>query len=270
MELEHLPSTTSTTVAPDRIQTCESCSARPRIVVTWGGRTIVTPLCEECSAAAIAEREDVATRRHRDDMLRTFERDLGERYARYSFDGFPTAEPARADALTRVRKALDDIVDERRNLILFGSSNGSGKTSLAVSAGRWLIENEGIAARFFTVVDWLELIRASFQEGNDDVLFDAEAVARKTGLLIFDDLGAERVSEWVLERFSGVIDWRYRNYRPTIITSNLAPSELISHFDPEDPRAGRRIISRFMEDAVAIRLEASDLRLVDAAERQAA
>ena len=250
-ELEHLMSTTS---APERIELCGHCHRQPRVLVTWQSHTIDTGLCEKCGADE-SSRMDAAHRDRRDAYLRRFLLDIGPRYERYTFETFPASDPTRAEALTRVRDAaLNDVFVEHRNLVVFGDV-GAGKTGLAIAAARSLIE-EGMAARFFVVRDWLDLIRASFDEPNN-----AEQIAKTAGLLVLDDLGAERTTEFALEKLLGLIDHRYKHLRPTIVTSNFEPGELVEHLDERDPRVGRRIVSRMMDDAIPIRLEASDLRV---------
>lgn len=254
MELQHLPDMTTT----DRVPVCEICRERPVRVVTWKDCRLVTPLCDQCNA------EEEATARaarlaRQGDRSRKLDHDLGERYAAYSFESFPVVDAVREAAVERVRSAaLDDVLGRRRNLVLFGSV-GAGKTSLAVSAAKLLVER-GMAARFFVVRDWLDLVRASFDEPND-----ADSIAKTTELLVFDDLGAERTTPFALEKLLGVIDHRYRNKRPIIVTSNFAPSELVEQLHQADPRIGQRIVSRLMEDTEAVRLEASDLRIAERA-----
>lgn len=260
MELEHLPNTTS---EPDRVPICEICRQRPVRVVAWGEHKLVTSLCDNCNAEEEAQR-DAERDRRREDRGRQLRRDLGDRYAAYSFDSYPVDCPARATALARVRDAAhNNVFAERQNLVIFGTV-GAAKTSLAVSAARWLVETEAVAARFFVVSEWLGLIRKSFDEPND-----AEEIARSAELLVFDDVGgAERMNAFVLEKLGELVDHRYRHRRPMIVTSNKEPAELVALLGREDPDVGQRIVSRLMQDAVAVRLEASDLRI--ARERAAA
>jgi DNA replication protein DnaC len=63
---------------------------------------------------------------------------------------------------------------------------------------------------------------------------------QQTALLVIDDVGAEKPSEWTQERFYSVIDDRYANCRPLIVTSNLPPKKL-------GPQVGERSASRLAE-----------------------
>jgi DNA replication protein DnaC len=75
----------------------------------------------------------------------------------------------------------------------------------------------------------------------------------KIPVLILDDLGAEKASEWVAETLYILIDDRYGNMKPTVFTSNYSPSELAE-------RLGDRIVSRIMEMCRIIEIKTSDKR----------
>jgi DNA replication protein DnaC len=72
--------------------------------------------------------------------------------------------------------------------------------------------------------------------------------------LVIDDLGAEKSSEWAREILYLIIDKRYSDLLPTIITSNLSPKELAEKLDD-------RLVSRLMEDAIVIKIDGKDHRV---------
>ena len=73
-------------------------------------------------------------------------------------------------------------------------------------------------------------------------------------LLILDDIGVERVSDFVLETLYRVINYRYVNMLPTIFTSNLNIQELAD-------KIGDRSVSRIVEMCGVVELTGSDRRL---------
>mgnify|MGYP002513924079 CR=1 FL=1 len=75
-------------------------------------------------------------------------------------------------------------------------------------------------------------------------------------LLIIDDLGIERNSEFALEQVFSVIDSRYRSQLPMIVTTNLTVDELM---DPADLARGR-IYSRVLERCLPIRVSDQNIR----------
>lgn len=85
---------------------------------------------------------------------------------------------------------------------------------------------------------------------------DAEAVLDRyasSQLLILDDLGAAKNSEWVEEMNYRIINHRYENELPTVITSNVPPTKLAEHL-------GDRVASRLVEMANRVVLGGSDRR----------
>lgn len=88
-------------------------------------------------------------------------------------------------------------------------------------------------------------------QGSDKVV---EATAT-TGLLVLDDLGADKASEWVLEQLYAIVSARYDRQAMTLATSNLSASQL--------SRAGYgRIVSRLAEDGVLVEMaSAKDYRM---------
>lgn len=73
-------------------------------------------------------------------------------------------------------------------------------------------------------------------------------------LLVLDDLGAEKVTDWSRQLLYLLIDRRYRNQKQTIVTTNLTPDQLAETIDA-------RIVSRLAEMGVVIELTGSDKRV---------
>lgn len=146
--------------------------------------------------------------------------------------------------------------DPRTNLLLLGPV-GTGKTGTALAAVRddWI--THGRAVQFWPVVD---LLRGLRPDGELDM-------GRLTSvpLLILDDLGAEKPSDWTAEQLYALVNRRWLDQRATIATSNLpgtratAPSGYTG--DVLDEVIGERLFSRLVgDDAVVVRLSGRDRR----------
>ena len=96
---------------------------------------------------------------------------------------------------------------------------GTGKTHLAVATFRNIIAYKGKRGIFCDFRNFLIDIKSTFEtnESSTEVL---ETVL-KVPLLILDDVGAERNTEWAKDILSTIINYRYVNGLPTIITTNL-------------------------------------------------
>lgn len=108
------------------------------------------------------------------------------------------------------------MVDEGRGLYIWGKSTGNGKTSWACKIMSYFfrkiafntgLENEGL---YIFLPTFLEDLRDNYD--NKDPEFDEILRMIKTcRLLIIDDIGAERVTDWVRERMVSIINTRVSN-----------------------------------------------------------
>ena len=152
---------------------------------------------------------------------------------------------------------------EAQGLYLAGQV-GTGKTHAAWMAVRLWCENTGIlpgprramfdgekgrgsAVIFTRMTDLLDDLRPG-DESRHRI-----RECQNCALLVIDDLGAEKASEWTQERFYSVIDHRYANCLPLIVTSNLPPSKLAD-------QTGERAASRLAEMCEVVVMTGADRR----------
>ena len=132
-----------------------------------------------------------------------------------------------------------------RNLVLLGPV-GTGKTHAALAAARERAL-AGDVVRFYPVVELLDHLRPSGPEGTYGHLADLD-------LLVVDDLGTERATDWTDERLGALINRRWMEERPTIVTTNLEGPALLAAL-------GERAYSRLTgSGTVALRLTGQDRR----------
>lgn len=112
-------------------------------------------------------------------------------------------------------------------LLVLTGNRGTGKTHLAVGAVMEVRRRNGIRGRFWPFADLLARYRDTFEADRateSAAAIDAEM--RRTPLLVLDDLGANKSSEWADEAMFRLVDERYRERKPTIITTNLSIKQL--------------------------------------------
>lgn len=142
-----------------------------------------------------------------------------------------------------------------RNLVLVGPV-GVGKTHAAVAAARRQFFAHA-EIRFLPVVELLDLLRPGGPEG---ALYDLTDV----DVLIVDDVGNERSTDWTAERLYALINRRWLEEVPTIATSNLAPTRSTAPDGYQGPTLeeslGARTFSRLIGGAVTLNLAGPDRR----------
>ena len=106
---------------------------------------------------------------------------------------------------------------------------GTGKTHLAIAAAwDWLEVGHG-SVYYNQVEAMLDQLRRGFNQDKEGLGERTEILLNyimRCGLLILDDLGAEKGTDWACAKLDEIIDFRYLERRPTIITSNLSPDQL--------------------------------------------
>lgn len=119
--------------------------------------------------------------------------------------------------------------------IYFYGNAGSGKTHLSFAILNYINQNTEFYSFAIYVPEFIQRIRDYYSQG--EVELNPVLEIAKIPVLLVDDLGAERYTEWVSEQIVQLLDYRYRNKLSTIITSNLKLNDL-------KDRVGERIYSR--------------------------
>lgn len=103
---------------------------------------------------------------------------------------------------------------------------GTGKTHAAYAIGNDLVREGRLSVEAWVVADLLETLRPS--KPGDDMDEQRRAIhwARRANVLILDDLGATKVSDWAMETLLAILDHRLREERVTILTTNLTEAQL--------------------------------------------
>jgi DNA replication protein DnaC len=199
--------------------------------------------CIECSGTGwkIVERAGLSGAERCACAVETRARDIRENaniplnYERATLDNFniPHDNPVARQGLSNVRLAVRGFVNafpaaERPGLLLMGEP-GSGKTHLAVAAMKILLE-KGHECIFFDYQNLLEKIRSSYNAASGAADREAYRAALDAEVLVLDDLGAHRVTEWVEDTVTAIITYRCNHRKPLIATTNLPEEGRLQEF----------------------------------------
>ena len=152
--------------------------------------------------------------------------------------------------------------------ILFSGSPGVGKTHLSVAILRTLIQEKAISGRFIDETEFLRRLQYSYGPDSPETEREVLLPLLDVDLLVWDDLGTGRPTEWVAETIRMVINHRYTYNKQTVLSTNC-PLETSGEKEPGLERArgytlveriGRRLFSRIMEMCEIVEIDGPDFR----------
>jgi DNA replication protein DnaC len=202
-----------------------------------------------------------------------------KRYEHCDFESFSTdigatqQQQSLKAAKLQVEGFLRDYPAIEQGLLLAGPS-GVGKTHLAVAALKELI-HRGHAGLFCDYRELLKEIQASYNAASESTEMGILEPIRTAEILVLDDLGASKPSDWVRDIVSIVLNARYNEKRTTLITTNYVDSpqsegeatrlpngKFVAAIrdDSLEQRIGSRMRSRLFEMCRTVELNAPDFR----------
>ena len=160
------------------------------------------------------------------------------------------------DAHPTVRRWADAVASGRGDWLLLKGKNGRGKSTQACAALIRVAEERRV--EFATMQDILDRAEARKGESRREAIDYFKAVP----VLLIDDFGKEDPASWNLTRVFQVLDGRWRERRPTVITTNMDSKAMIAHMRQGDQGGTMvdSIISR-LGSATVVELDGPDWRM---------
>jgi len=173
-------------------------------------------------------------------------------FENFKRSGNPQAEfisPQESGSLHDAFDAAEDFSKKLQGWLLLEGSYGCGKTHSAAAIANAAVQR-GVPTLFITVPDLLDSLRYSFSDPTTSFEARFEDI-RNADLLVMDDFGTQNATPWAQEKLFQIINNRYINKLPTVITTNLILDEIES-----------RIRSRLQDEEFVrhVRITASDFR----------
>jgi len=165
-----------------------------------------------------------------------------------TFDDFDHTVPGVDEAYEQALRYSRDM----QGWIFFSGKVGTGKTHLAAAIAHSGL-GQGMQVLFSVVPDLLDHLRATFDPGSGTAYDETFTTIRESDLLVLDDLGTENTTPWAREKLFQILNHRYNDQLPTVITSNL------------DWRSGgidERVLSRILDQrrTCLVEIDAEDFR----------
>lgn len=184
---------------------------------------------------------------------------IPSRFLHCDMGNFEPLCPSLHRALMHTKKFVEEYPVVDVGLLYLGTC-GVGKTHLAVSALKELIK-KGIGGLFYDFRDLLKEIQDSYNPNTHTSELKILAPVFDAEVLVLDELGASKPTEWVQETITHIINKRYNEKKVTIFTSNYQDIPIGSAYDETlTDRVGVRLRSRLHEMCRLIPIEGDDYR----------
>jgi DNA replication protein DnaC len=179
-------------------------------------------------------------------------------YERATLDNFqipqdnPIARNGLGTVLMQVRGFVREFpTPERPGLLLVGGT-GTGKTHLAVAALKALIE-KGHQGLFLDYQRLLERIRSSYDKTSGISDRDAYSSALEVDVLLLDELGAHRMSDWVEDTITAIVTHRANYKKPLIATTNLPDENMTGKVIAYQGPGGTPVYEKSLTEVIGAR-----------------
>lgn len=212
-----------------------------------------------------------------------------KRYEHCSLESFETSFPSATPSLKAAHFRATQFVksyplETAGNGLLITGTNGLGKTHLAVGILHALISKRGAQGLFCTYNELLKEVQNSYNRQVQATELDVLRPIFKAEVLVLDELGSSKPSDWVWDTVAHILNARYNERLTTIITTNyrnalstLGEEEGVSRLKSEAPsqstaakkarkpaslgdRIGDRMLSRLQEMCVVVEMDGDDFR----------
>lgn len=262
-------------------EVCEFCGAKlyHQAIMIDGVAFLFAPFAERCTCEKAAAKwkayDEAETRKkqaaeeaeRRKRQMARIERLLGKsgikkRFQQRTFENFIQDTPERKRCYKIAKSYADRFAyyaAKGEGLYIEGT-NGTGKTHLAAAIALQLI-NEGIPVICKTSSDMMADIKRGFDSG-EVTEYEVLKAYKEVDLLIIDDLGKEQCTDWSMSTLYSILNDRYEDMKPTIVTTNYNTDGLLKALTPKGMDSSKiiAIISRLRETSSVLTMAWKDCR----------
>lgn len=246
-------------IGEDGLVYCGKCGSRKQLRVKFGDKTHVVRCVCKCESKELEEKkrqEEYEEQMRRINRLKEASM-MDKKYREVTFDKYEVREENKKvfEMAKKYADRFQDMYKKNQGLLLYGPV-GTGKSFTAACIGNYLLDN----AKPVIMTSFVKILQDIWE---NDIEAEYITILNSASLLIVDDLGTERETDYALEKVYNIIDSRVRANKPMIITSNL---ELNDMMECEDIRK-KRIYDRILECCYPMYVGGKSFRMMKAAQR---
>jgi len=238
---------------------CPKCNTRKTIVLEMFGRKRKMPCLCKCESDKIKAQERIEENRRKQMVLDKLKLNslMDKKFQQCTFKNWQMDEANRKmyELGINYTKNWKQMEKDNIGFILYGGV-GIGKTYLVSCIANSLLE-QYVPVIIISSIALLGRYKKAYQDKQAEVTITNNL--QQADLLIIDDLGAENDTNWVKEKLYEIIDSRYRDSKPTIITTNLTLEQLQNKLTGEDGIT--RTYDRLLEMCYPIRVQGKSRRI---------
>ena len=246
-------------IGEDGLVYCGKCGSRKQLRVKFGDKTHVVRCVCKCESKELEEKkrqEEYEEQMRRINRLKEASM-MDKKYREVTFDKYEVREENKKvfEMAKKYADRFQDMYKKNQGLLLYGPV-GTGKSFTAACIGNYLLNN----AKPVIMTSFVKILQDIWENDREAEYI---TILNSASLLIVDDLGTERETDYALEKVYNIIGSRVRANKPMIITSNL---ELNDMMECEDIRK-KRIYDRILECCYPMYVGGKSFRMMKAAQR---
>ncbi len=246
-------------IGEDGLVYCGKCGSRKQLRVMFGDKTHVVRCVCKCESKEMEEKkrqEEYEEQMRRINRLKEASM-MDKKYREVMFEKYEVREENQKvfEMAKKYASRFQDMYKKNQGLLLYGPV-GTGKSFTAACIGNYLLNN----AKPVIMTSFVKILQDIWENDREAEYI---TILNSASLLIIDDLGTERETDYALEKVYNIIDSRVRANKPMIITSNL---ELNDMMECEDIRK-KRIYDRILECCYPMYVGGKSFRMMKAAQR---